>query len=251
MDIHKPHAPHSLGEFAREIATIVTGILIALALEQAVTWVHERNVAAETRAAVGEEVAENLQNLALRGQAEPCIARRLGEIGALLADWNRTGRFATPKWIAQVPGFDTATTRYDAALAAGRIAQLPREEQYALGGLMGSMRRFDQYQEEENIVWGRLRIMQAGPDALSAGDRVTVRQALQDARRLDYLQRLWVEQVPRSALEYGYRADPRRFQRTVSKVWRSGRFTPTICAAIDTPAPEANRQTGQIVPLPD
>jgi len=25
MDIHKPHAPHSLGEFAREIATIVTG----------------------------------------------------------------------------------------------------------------------------------------------------------------------------------------------------------------------------------
>ena len=35
MDIHKPHAPHSLGELAREIATIVTGILIALALEQA------------------------------------------------------------------------------------------------------------------------------------------------------------------------------------------------------------------------
>ena len=35
MDIHKPHAPHSWGEFAREIATIVTGILIALALEQA------------------------------------------------------------------------------------------------------------------------------------------------------------------------------------------------------------------------
>ena len=40
MDIHKPKAAHSWREFLIEIGTIICGILIALALEQAVESVH-------------------------------------------------------------------------------------------------------------------------------------------------------------------------------------------------------------------
>ena len=54
--IHKPHPPHSLGEFAREIATIVTGILIALALEQGIAWLHDRHLADEARTARDAEM---------------------------------------------------------------------------------------------------------------------------------------------------------------------------------------------------
>jgi hypothetical protein len=40
MEIHKPKAAHSLGEFAREMGAVVLGILIALGLEQAVETAH-------------------------------------------------------------------------------------------------------------------------------------------------------------------------------------------------------------------
>jgi hypothetical protein len=50
MHIHKPKAAHSMGEFLSEIGVIVVGVLIALALEQAVEalhWAHKVHQADE------------------------------------------------------------------------------------------------------------------------------------------------------------------------------------------------------------
>jgi hypothetical protein len=43
MEIHRPKAAHSIGEFLVEIATIICGILIALGLEQAIETLHWRH----------------------------------------------------------------------------------------------------------------------------------------------------------------------------------------------------------------
>lgn len=77
MDIHKPKAAHSLGEFAIEIGTIICGILIALSLEQAVELVHNRQELTEAREAITRELSFDLTSLQTSAAQDACIDKRL------------------------------------------------------------------------------------------------------------------------------------------------------------------------------
>ena len=223
-------------------------MLIALGAEQVVENIHDRSVADETRQAIREELNDDLSAVALRGEAEPCIQRRLGEVRQILFAWQKNGRFVTPQWVAQAPQIDVALTRYQAAVAAGRLSLLPSSEQYQIGSIASGIRAFDQIQQQERPVWGRLRALQAGGDALSGTDRTMMLEALQDAAMLDYQARIQVRQLLPFAKDAGFEPDFAAFKQIVGRVWAGGRFTPSICTPIDTPADEANRT--QITPLP-
>ena len=61
LDVHPPHeAAHTWADFFIHIATIVVGLLIAVALEQTVEFFHHRQEVAETRAALREEMQDNI-----------------------------------------------------------------------------------------------------------------------------------------------------------------------------------------------
>jgi hypothetical protein len=90
-------------------------------------------------------------------------------------------------------------------------------------------------------------MLQYGPGALSAADRATVRTALQDASVSDYEARLAAAQTLPMAKRYGFRPDPKGFREMAPEVWPGGKFTPSICAAIDTPPAEANKRV--MIPL--
>jgi hypothetical protein len=61
LDVHAPHqAVHTWKDFFVHIATVVIGLLIAVALEQTVEFFHHRHEVAETRAALREEKQENI-----------------------------------------------------------------------------------------------------------------------------------------------------------------------------------------------
>jgi hypothetical protein len=248
MHFHLPKPLHGWREFAGEVGIIVVGVLIALAAEQVVEDLHDRRVADETRHAIREEFNDDLTSLALRGQAEPCIARRLGEVRQIVLQWEKTGHFATPQWVAQAPELDLALPRYEAAAAAGRLTLLPSAEQYRMGTIADGFRAFALIQQQERPVWGRLRALQMGADALSATDRTMILSALQDAATLDYQARIAVRQQLPFAKDAGYEPDFSEFRRTVSRAWTAGRFTPSICTSIDTPPDQANR--AQATPLP-
>ena len=248
MHFHLPKPLHGWREFAGEVGIIVVGVLIALAAEQAVEDFHDRRVADETRHAIREEFNDDLTSLALRGQAEPCIARRLGEVRQIVLQWEKTGHFVTPQWVAQAPELDLALPRYEAAAAAGRLTLLPSAEQYRRGTIADGFRACALIQQQERPVWGRLRALQMGADALSATDRTMILSALQDAATLDYQARIAVRQQLPFAKDAGYEPDFSEFRRTVSRAWTAGRFTPSICTSIDTPPDQANR--AQATPLP-
>ncbi len=81
-----------------EVGIIVIGVLIALGAEQVVEAVHDRRVADETRKAVTEEIDTNLANVQLRATIEPCMARRLAELHAMVEQWGRlVGRISVLK----------------------------------------------------------------------------------------------------------------------------------------------------------
>lgn len=248
MDVRLPRPIHGWRLFLGEVGIIVIGVLIALSAERVASNINDRNVAARTRAAITNEINENLSSIALRGQAEPCIDRRLVELRALFEDWAKSGGFKTPMWVAQATTLGVSMARYEAALSSGDIALLPSEEQYRLGIIAAQIRDFEEIQDQQQLPWGRLRALQAGSRNLTQSDRTMLLTALQEASTLNYLAKLNVRQALPIAKRYGFTPDYQRFASDAGDVWAGGKFTPSICTSIDTPPDEANKT--QIVPLP-
>ena len=78
MEIHKPHAAKTGKEFFIELATITAGILIALALEQLVEYVHWQHEVEIARQSIRAEMAANNDAVA------PCVDRQIREADAVL-----------------------------------------------------------------------------------------------------------------------------------------------------------------------
>ena len=76
----------------------------------------------------------------------------------------------------------------------------------------------------------------------------TIRSALQDAATFDYETRINAAQALSMARRYGFTPDEKGFREMAPQVWPGGKFTPSICASIDTPPEEANKRV--VIPLP-
>lgn len=59
MEIHPPHAIHSVKDFLLQLLTITAGILIALTLEGILDWTHHRQLVHEAEANLRTEMREN------------------------------------------------------------------------------------------------------------------------------------------------------------------------------------------------
>ena len=243
--------PQGWQVFVGEVEVVVLGVLLALAAQQLAESVNERREAAATRKALIGEIEDGLAILNLRRTAEPCIDKRLAELRAILDQWGRTGSFTTPKWVSQAPWFVMNTLRVDGAVSGGRVPLLSEEEQYRFGLVGGTIRNFRQIQDEDNQAWSRLRLLQCGPAALSESDRTELRLALQDASFLNYRAKIVIGQALPIAAGYGWHPDLTRFRLLMPRGWKGGRFTPSICVAIDTPPDEANREANLAFPMPE
>ncbi|GAA4718202.1 hypothetical protein H9L13_07540 [Sphingomonas lutea] len=237
--------------FAGEVGVIVLGVVIALAAQEAVEAVNERREAAETRATLTAEIRESLAVLELRRAAQPCIDRRLGELRAIVNDWGRTGTFTTPRWVSQATWFAFDTARFEAAQSAGQLALLPSEEQYRFGFITTNLQTFRDIQQREADAWAQLRMLQSGPDVLSASDRTAVRVALQEAAMLNHFAQIRVGQTLPEAAAFGWRPDMRRVRQRMGLAYKGGRFHPSVCIGINTPADQAHREAGLIYELPE
>jgi hypothetical protein len=60
MEVHAPHEPiHTWRDFFIHIATITIGLLIAIALEQTVEWIHHRHIVHVARENIRREIEGN------------------------------------------------------------------------------------------------------------------------------------------------------------------------------------------------
>lgn len=244
----KLEPPHGWNAVAWELAIVTLGVLIALGAQQIVENLHDESTAGETRREIIREINSNLMSLVLRRQAEPCIENRLAELRQILTQWQQTGSFKTPQWVAQSPVIEVELSRYDAAVSAGRLALLSDEEQYRLGIMADRIRKFDRWQFAERLPWGRLRLLQAGASALSSDDREMLRNALQEASSMDYDVQVNGRQALEMARRYGFHPSPEGFRQMAGQVWTGGHYHPSICTSIGTPPDQANKT--QVTPLP-
>jgi hypothetical protein len=251
MKLRLPRPLNGWRAFAGEVGVVVLGVLLALGAQQVAESVNERREAAETRATLTGEIEESLAVLELRKAAQPCIDRRLKELRAIVNEWGRTGRFETPRWVSQATWFAFDTARFEAAQSAGRLALLPSEEQYRFGLVVESLRTFRDIQKRETDAWSTLRMLQSGPEVLSASDRTAVRVALQDASTLNHFAQISVGQTLPQAAAFGWRPDMKRVQERMGLAWKDGKFRPSVCISIDTPPEQAHQEARLIYPLPE
>ena len=77
MDIHKPKPVHNLREFLSEIMIIVIGVLITLAGEQSVEWLHWREKAHQAEVQMHADADSVFNGMVQRLEIQACQDRRL------------------------------------------------------------------------------------------------------------------------------------------------------------------------------
>lgn len=182
MEIHRPRAAHSWREFLIEIGTIVVGILIALGLEQSIEAFHERQLAREAGDAIDAEMGADLDLITSRLSRQPCIDRRLDQIAALLKDW-KSGKAPPAGLTLGDPGdAPLIDQRWRANLNSGRFSQQSSAEQAKQADFYTRLGILNDVLQREHYAWSQLRVLELGPDLISAEMRTGLVEALQSAR---------------------------------------------------------------------
>lgn len=182
VDIHRPKAVHSWREFLTEIGTIVTGILIALSLEQAVEALHEHGLAREAKEAIDTEMQEDVDRIAYHQALQPCIDRRLNQITGLLAVW--AGGQAPPSGLAigDPDDLPMVEQRWQANLNNGRFSRQSAKEQDRQTAFYTQVAILQDMGSREHYAWSELRALELGAGVPQADQRPNLVMALQAAR---------------------------------------------------------------------
>ena len=182
MHIHLPKALHGWREFLKEYAIIVLGVLTALALEQVVASAHDRRLGREARAAIHDELQDDLDRVAYRAQQGSCNERRLDEIAGLLSNWRSEDAFPAGLRIGFPGTVGLSDQRWQANLASGRFSEESPEEQADQAGLYTLIHVIDMIENKEIDQWIRLRTLELGSRSISLQSRPLIAEALSQAR---------------------------------------------------------------------
>ena len=238
MEIHRPKAAKTWGEFGIEIGTIVCGILIALTLEQIVETVREREKANAARERVRVELAENVGEALRRIRRQDCVERRLEEVGELLDRHAGGSPLPARVWIGNPSAWLIEDSVWRAATNSGAASLLEPEEQVAFDDIYAQLDEFKANQAREQAAWAQLRMLET-VRVLSPQAEFGLRAALQEARFAAWYARINVGQLearlsPPAAAGVLSRA-------AAVKVADRNEGVGTVCYPIDTPRDAAAR----------
>jgi len=235
MNFHMPKPLHGWREFVHEVMIIVLGVLVALGLEQVVSDLNDRASAAETRANIRSELAENLRLLLRRQRTEDCVEGRLREIAAFLDASSLAERPPQPTWIGAPYAPLAGDTAFKSAQSAGKFFLLPQSEQQKMQSFYIDSDDFNEQSTREWYDWAQLRSLTNGV-RLTDSEITRLRQALQDARGADRLIRVDLADYEGLATEGGIVAHDHHVPPEI--------LAPA-CLPINTPYAEASAKSAQ------
>ena len=188
MEIHKVKPIHSWRDFAKELGTIVLGIIIAISLEHFVeAWSWDKEVTA-ARQAIHAEMAANNENLfAFRLAIATCVDRELAKADRILTDLEAGHDPGAPASL-RVPA---VTLVRDAELQSERASQVlthfPRSELALISRYYAQLPDFRGFGASESTAWRRLRLLPKLPKGITAADLIELRADLRAAQDAEYL----------------------------------------------------------------
>jgi hypothetical protein len=181
MDVHKPGPWRGWRELAKEIGTIVVGVLIALGAEQAVEWLHWRHEVETERHALLSEVQDNLDAIQSRLAMQDCLDRRLADLKIVFE------RHANhqPLGIRGTVGLPLAAGgprgTWSIAMSGQGLAHMPTSEQTDLSNAFANFENWDALRRDERMAWVKLGALDDA-SGIGEGDWPLLRQAYAEAR---------------------------------------------------------------------
>lgn len=156
MHFHLPKPLHGWRDFAGEVGIIVIGVLIALAGEQAVEWVHWRLVVAETRQALDRELADDLGVMQSRITQGPCISRRLSELTTVFRRHSNGLPLALKGALGQPQFPHIESSVWDTVVADGATSHMPLDVRLRYSRVYAAIFWFHEKTNEESEAWSHL-----------------------------------------------------------------------------------------------
>ena len=166
----KPREPHwsdivRSTDFYRDILVTILGVLIALGIGEWAQSLDWKSKAAEASDAIDAELANNAATFEERILLQPCLASRIDDLEAVLADARRTGRIDPVGTYGATPYRGLATAAWEDALNSGALAHLPPLQREGLASVYPTIASYNQFVMEEQQLWWRMRLLadSAGP----------------------------------------------------------------------------------------
>ena len=180
MDIHKPKPWQGWRELAKEIGTIVIGVLIALAAEQGVEWLHWRHKVDLAETAIHKELAIDLSYAVEQQALSPCAHRYIDALQRAVAENRPQTIAALHKLGIPLDAHPWRVDTWTAALNAQVPDHLPADRlgQYSLVFRFAAAERdqqweiWDLYPEALSGRFGRLADPGVAHDQLKLADRL-------------------------------------------------------------------------------
>lgn len=178
-----PRHPKRWRQLAREVGSIVLGVLIALSIGEvadAVRW-HVRLGRSET--AMRIEMAGNRFNLAERWLLRPCVNRRLDEIQSLITAAEAGAPLPVIATIGRLPARVSERAAFDVALSEGVLlhTDVGTARDIALAYDV-TVDDFAQQIAAEQSAWTTLTMIERAAGPLDGDTILALRQAIAQAR---------------------------------------------------------------------
>jgi hypothetical protein len=184
MDIHKPKPVQNWREFLAEITVIVCGVLIALALEQAVESLHWHHAVHLGRESLHREMQFDNKFYAWRVALAPCATKRIADVSDLIEKAAAEGQIGHLQQVSLLIGQRMEDSEWQSERASQTLTHFPREELALLGTYYAQTSDFREWIFQENAAWTALRILENGPKPLHDTDITALRLNLESVRRL-------------------------------------------------------------------
>jgi hypothetical protein len=129
LDVHAPHQTvHTWKDFLVHIAAIAIGLLLALALEQFVEYIHERHQLTAARRELVVEVAENRRTWALNVTEASRIEQELNADLKIIQGVRARAPIGNLKFDYSVNFYATKDGPWQAVRQSGSLNLMPHEE---------------------------------------------------------------------------------------------------------------------------
>jgi hypothetical protein len=153
---------HNWRDFLKEVGTIVLGVSIALAAEQAVEWWHWRNQVAEARSIIASEMVRNISYSTERLRFARCYQARMTAIYEVLDAALKSGTLPP---LGPFPGpriQPLSSGAWGSLVASQTATHFPREQLAALSLIYKRVERVENWNRQEQEVWSTLHSL-SGP----------------------------------------------------------------------------------------
>ena len=166
-----------------EIGIIVVGVLLALGAQQVVETVHAGREAQNSLRAIREELAQSAGVFEERLMAQPCLDRRLDELGAIIATARRTQQIPAIGEIGRPPARPIQSTAWSTAAAEGIVSDFPDTQRNQLSIFYSQGAGYSKDVEAEQDLWATLRLLENSPGRI---DETLLAQATVTLQRLRF-----------------------------------------------------------------